>query len=33
MLCKAFDSGTLKRYKYVVILSQYRGKILLSRHR
>ena len=33
MLCKAFDSGTLKRYKSVVILSQYRGKILLSRHR
>lgn len=25
--------GTLKTYKYVVVLSRYEGKILLSRHR
>ena len=33
MLCKAYPLGTLGQYKYVVILSQARGKILLSRHR
>ena len=33
MLCKAYPLGTLEPYKYVVILSQVRGKILLSRHR
>ena len=33
MLCKAFDSGTLKSYKYVVILSSWQGRTLLSRHR
>lgn len=33
MRCKTFALGTLKPYKYVVILSQYRESILLSRHR
>ena len=33
MLCKACPPGTLKTYKYVVILSEFRGKLLLSRHR
>ena len=31
--CKTFSVGELKKYKYVVILSQYKGKILLSRHK
>ena len=33
MVCKTYASGELKEYKYVVILSQYDGKILLSRHK
>jgi len=33
MICKTFNVGELKQYKYVVILSKYNGKILLSRHK
>lgn len=33
MKTKIFPVGELKEYKYVVILSQYEGKILLSRHK
>lgn len=33
MTCKTYPLGTLKEYKYVVTLSEYRGKILLSRHK
>lgn len=33
MICEAFDFGSKGQYKYVVVLSRYRGKILLSRHR
>ena len=33
MTCKTYDTGTLKQYKYVVTLSEYGGKILLSRHK
>ena len=33
MHSETFPIGTLKTYKYVVILSRYEGKILLSRHR
>lgn len=33
MKCKIYGLGVLKQYKYVVILSEYKGKILLSRHR
>lgn len=33
MTCKTYPVGTLKQYKYVVTLSEYRGKILLSRHK
>ena len=33
MTCKTYDTGTLKQYKYVVTLSEYDGKILLSRHK
>ena len=33
MICKIFDYGTNPPYKYVVVLSYYQGKILLSRHR
>jgi 8-oxo-dGTP diphosphatase len=33
MVCKTFKVGELKKYKYVVILSKYNGKILLSRHK
>ena len=33
MIAKTYPAGTLKEYKYVVILSEYQGKILLSRHR
>lgn len=33
MTCKTYEFGTLKQYKYVLILSEYNGKILLSRHR
>ena len=32
MTCKIYPTGSLKSYKYVVVLSEYQGKILLSRH-
>lgn len=33
MICKTYELNTLKSYKYVVVLSRYNGKILLSRHK
>lgn len=33
MICKTYGIGQLKNYKYVVILSRYEGKLLLSRHK
>lgn len=33
MQCKTFGINKLKQYKYVVVLSKYDGKILLSRHK
>lgn len=33
MLCQTYDLNSLKEYKYVVILSEYNGKIVLSRHK
>ena len=33
MICRTFPLGTLRNYKYVVILSFYSGRIMLSRHR
>lgn len=33
MTCRTYETGSLKEYKYVVILSEYQGKILLSRHK
>ena len=33
MICKTYETGTLGTYKYVVVLSNYQGKILLSRHK
>lgn len=33
MICRTYPLGTLAAYQYVVILSRYRGRILLSRHR
>ena len=33
MICNVCPLGTLEPYKYVVVLSKYQGKILLSRHR
>lgn len=33
MLSKTFPNGSLGSYKYVVILSEYKGAILLSRHK
>ncbi len=33
MYCTVFDTNSLKNYKYVVILSEFEGKILLSRHK
>ena len=33
MTCKVCPLGTLTPYKYVVVMSKYQGKILLSRHR
>jgi len=33
MTSKIYDVGSLKQYKYVVILSEYENKILLSRHK
>ncbi|QHQ60847.1 NUDIX domain-containing protein [Anaerocolumna sedimenticola] len=33
MECKIYNLNELKEYKYVVILSKYKGSILLSRHK
>lgn len=33
MTSKTYPVGFLKQYKYVVVLSEYEGKILLSRHK
>lgn len=33
MTSKTYPVGTLKQYKYVVTISEYQGKILLSRHK
>ncbi len=33
MLSKTYALSSLKKYKYVVILSEYNGKLLLSRHK
>ena len=33
MICKLYELNKLKTYKYIVVLSEYNGKILLSRHR
>ena len=33
MTCKVCPLGTLAPYKYVVVMSRYQGKILLSRHK
>lgn len=33
MICKTYKTNSLQQYKYVVILSRYNGKILLSRHK
>ena len=33
MTCRTYEVGSLKSYKYVVILSEYQGKILLSQHK
>ena len=32
MACKVYKLGSLKKYKYVVILSEYRGMLMLSKH-
>ena len=33
MICNTHPLGSLAPYKYVVVMSEYQGKILLSRHR
>lgn len=33
MITKVYELNTLKKYKYVVVLSEYNGKIMLSRHK
>lgn len=33
MTSKVYEIGALQQYKYVVVLSEYKGKILLSRHK
>ena len=33
MICNTHPLGTLAPYKYVVVMSRYQGKILLSRHK
>ncbi len=33
MICRTYELGALKFYKYVVTLSEFQGKILLSRHK
>lgn len=32
MTCQIYEAGTLQEYTYVVVLSSYQGKLLLSRH-
>ena len=33
MITKTYSVGELEKYKYVVVMSYYNGKILLSRHK
>ena len=33
MICNVYNLNELRDYKYVVVLSEYQGKILLSRHK
>ena len=33
MTCRTYETGSLEKYKYVVVLSEYQGEILLSRHK
>lgn len=33
MTCKTYEVNSLKQYKFVVVLSRYNGKIVLSRHK
>ncbi len=33
MICRTYPLGELDGYKYVVVISKYAGRILLSRHR
>lgn len=33
MRCQVYELGCLEEYKYVVVLSEYNGKIVLSRHK
>ena len=33
MICKTYELGSLKNYKFVVVLSRYDGRVLLTRHR
>ncbi len=33
LTCRTYEIGSLQQYKYVVILSEYKGDILLSRHK
>ena len=33
MTCETFKINTLQQYRFVVVLSKYNGKILLSRHK
>lgn len=33
MISRIYEVGTLKTYKYVVVLSTYGGKLMLSRHK
>ncbi len=33
MYCHVYPTDTLAKYKYVVVLSRYQGKLLLSRHK
>ena len=33
MFCHIYNINTFDNYKYVVVLSEYKGKILLSRHK
>ena len=33
VICKIYETGFLKEYKFVVVLSKYQGKLLLSRHK